>query len=102
MSELLIYSLLIWQVILGIWLLLKWIKTNIKFHRSPVLNIGESLQSGSPIGESKVKKDLGPIEVDVKKQIVITEADENTIKSDEVITGKVKTKKDKLKKLRGK
>jgi hypothetical protein len=102
MSELLIYSLLIWQVILGIWLLLKWIKTNIKFHRSPVLNIGESLQSGSPIGKSKVKKDLGPIEVDVKKQIVITEADENTIKSDEVITGKVKTKKDKLKKLRGK
>ena len=49
-----------------------------------------------------MKKDLGPIEVDVKKQIVITEADENTIKSDEVITGKVKTKKDKLKKLRGK
>ena len=100
MSELLIYSLLIWQVILGIWLLLKWIKTNIKFHRSPVLNIGESLQSGSPIGESKVKKDLGPIEVGVKKQIVITEADENTIKSDEVITGKVKTNKKQLRRLR--
>ena len=102
MSEFLTHSLLIWQIILGIWLLLKWIKTNIKFPRSPVLTIGESLQSGSPIGESKVKKDLGPIEVGVKKQIVITEADENTIKSDEVITGKVKTKKDKLKKLRGK
>ena len=100
MSEFLTHSLLIWQIILGIWLLLKWIKRNIKFHRSPVLTIGESLQSGSPIGESKVKKDLGPIEVGVKKQIVITEADENTIKSDEVITGKVKTKKDKLRGLR--
>jgi hypothetical protein len=100
MSEFLTYSLLIWQVILGIWLLLKWIKRNIKFHRSPVLNIGESLQSGSPIGESKVKKDLGPIEVGVKKQISITEVDENNIKSDEVIKGKVKTNKKQLRRLR--
>jgi len=103
MPELLIYSLLIWQIILGIWLLLKWIKRNIKFHRSPVLNIGESSQqnAGSPIGElKKVKKDLGPIEVDVKKQISITEADENNIKSDEVVKGKVKTQKDKLRSLR--
>ena len=100
MSEFLTYSLLIWQVILGIWLLLKWIKRNIKFHRSPVLNIGESLQSGSPIGESKVKKDLGPIEVGVKKQISITEVDENNIKSDEVIKGKVNTNKKQLRRLR--
>ena len=100
MSEFLTHSLLIWQIILGIWLLLKWIKRNIKFHRSPVLNIGESLQSGSPIGESKVKKDLGPIEVGVKKQISITEVDENNIKSDEVIKGKVKTNKKQLRRLR--
>jgi len=100
MNQLLIYSLLIWQVILGIWLLLKWVKRNIKFHRSPVLNIGESSQSGSPIGELKVKKDLGPIEVDIKKQIRIAEADENNIKSDEVIKGKVMTKKQQLRSLR--
>lgn len=100
MKSLLIYSLLIWQVILGIWILLKWVKKNIKFHRSPVLNIGESLQSGSPIGESKVKKNLGPIDVDVKKQIQITDADVSDLSSDEEIKGKVKTQKDKLKELR--
>ena len=100
MKSLLIYSLLIWQVILGIWLLLKWVKKNIKFHQSPVLNIGESLQSGSPIGESKVKKDLGPIEVGIKKQITITEADVSDLSSDEEIKGKVKTQKDKLRSFR--
>ena len=100
MPEFLTYRLLIWQVILGIWLLLRWIKTNIKFHRSPVLNIGESLQSGSPIGESKVKKNLGPIDVDVKKQITITDADVSDLSSDEEIKGKVKTQKDKLRSLR--
>ena len=100
MKSLLIYSLLIWQVILGIWLLLKWVKKNIKFHQSPVLNIGESLQSGSPIGESKVKKDLGPIEVGIKKQITITEADVSDLSSDEEIKGKVKTKKEQLRRLK--
>ena len=100
MKSLLIYSLLIWQVILGIWLLLKWVKKNLKFHRSPILNIGESLQSGSPIGESKVKKDLGPIEVDIKKQINITDADVSDLSSDEEIKGKVNTKKEQLRRLK--
>ena len=100
MPEFLTYSLLIWQVILGIWLLLRWIKTNIKFHRSPVLNIGESSHGGSPIGESDVKKNLGPIDIDVKKQITITDADVSDLSSDEEIKGKVKTQKDKLRSLR--
>ena len=46
-------------------------------------------------------KDLGPIEVGVKKQIKIDSADEQSVKMDEVKRGKVKTQKDKLKKLRG-
>ena len=65
------YSLVLWQLILGIWILLKWVSKNFKFHRSPVLNIGESFQrSDSPGEETKVKKDLGPIEVGVSKTIV--------------------------------
>ena len=98
--HLLIYSVLLWQVILGIWIILIWFSRNIKFHRSPVLNIGESSQGGSPIGESKVKKNLGPIDVDVKKQIQITDADVSDLSSDEEIKGKVKTQKDKLRSLR--
>ncbi len=95
------YSLVLWQFILGIWILLKWVSKNFKFHRSPVLNIGESFKSGSPIEEAKVKKDLGPIEVDVKKNVVMdTKSDESSVKLDEKIKGKVKTQKDKLRSLR--
>ena len=101
--HLLIYSVLLWQMVLGIWIILIWFSRNIKFHRSPVLNIGESFQgSGSPGEETKVKKDLGPIEVDVKKNTILdTKSDEVSVKLDEKIKGKVKTQKDKLKKLRG-
>ena len=100
--HLLIYSVLLWQVILGIWIILIWFSRNIKFHRSPVLNIGESFhKSGSPGEETKVKKDLGPIEVDVKKNTILdTKSDEVSVKLDEKIKGKVKTQKDKLRNLR--
>ena len=95
------YSLVLWQLILGIWILLKWVSKNFKFHRSPVLNIGESFKGGSPIEETKVKKDLGPIEVDVKKNMVMdTKSDESSVKLDEKIKGKVKTQKNKLRELR--
>ena len=97
------YSLVLWQLILGLWILLKWSSKNFKFHRSPVLNIGESFQkSDSPGEETKVKKDLGPIEVGVSKTMIMdTKSDESSVKLDEKIKGKVKTQKDKLKKLRG-
>ncbi len=100
--HLLIYSLLLWQVVLGVYILLLWASKNFKFHRSPVLNIGESFQkSGSPIEETKVKKDLGPIEVDVKSNMIVdTKSDEVSVKLDEKIKGKVKTQKDKLRSLR--
>ena len=94
------YSVLLWQIVLGIWIILKWVSKNFKFHRSPVLNIGESFKSGSPI-ETKVKKDLGPVEVDVKKNFVVdTDLDEQSVKLDEKIKGKVKTQKNKLRDLR--
>ena len=98
----LIYSLVIWQVVLGVYLLLIWASKNLKFHRSPTFNLGESLQKGvSPIEDTKVKKDLGPIEVDVKSNVIMdTKSDESSVKLDEKIKGKVKTQKDKLRSLR--
>jgi len=101
--HLLIYSLLLWQIVLGVWIILIWASKNFKFHRSPVLNIGESFQkSDSPVEETKVKKDMGPIEVDIKSNVIMdTKSDESSVKLDEKIKGKVKTQKDKLKKLRG-
>ena len=86
------------------WLLLRWLRKNIDMNWSPVLHIGESgrRRVDSPI-ETFEKKDMGPVEVDVKKNIVLNrKADESSVKMDEVKKGKVKTQKDKLKKLRGK
>ena len=100
--DFILISLVIWQVVLGCYIFLLWVLKNFKFHRSPVLNIGESLQKGgSPIEETKVKKDLGPVEVDVKKSMIVdTKSDESSVKLDEKIKGKVKTQKDKLRSLR--
>ena len=96
------YSLLLWQIVLGCYILLLWASKNIKFHRSPVLNVGESFQrGGSPIEETKVKGNMGPIEVGVKKNTIIdTKSDEVSVKLDEKIKGKVKTQKNKLRSLR--
>ena len=94
-------SLFIWQSIIGLWILLIWVSRNFKFHKSPNLNIGEVVKT-SVIEETKVKKDIGPIEVDVKSNVIMdTKSDESSVKLDEKIKGKVKTQKDKLKKLRG-
>ena len=89
-----------WVLLPGLILLL-WVLKNFKFHRSPVLNVGESFKSGSPIEETKVKKDLGPVEVGVNKNMIVdTKSDESSVKLDEKIKGKVKTQKDKLRSLR--
>ena len=96
----LIYSVLLWQTILGVWIILIWASKNFKFHKSPNLNIGEVIKT-STIEETKVKKDMGPIEVDVNKSMIVdTKSDESSVKVDEKIKGKVKTQKDKLRSLR--
>ena len=97
----LMYSLIIWQVVLGVYIILIWASKNIKFHKSPILNIPESIKSGSVIQDTKVKKDMGPIEVNVNKNLVMdTKSDESSVKLDEKIKGKVKTQKNKLRSLR--
>ena len=99
--DFLFISLFVWQSIIGLWILLIWVSKNFKFHKSPNLNIGEVIKT-STIEETKVKKDMGPIEVDVNKSMIVdTKSDESSVKLDEKIKGKVKTQKDKLKKLRG-
>ena len=98
--DFILYSLFLWQMVLGCWILLIWCSKNFKFHKSPNLNIGEVVKT-SVIEETKVKKNMGPIEVDVKKNVVMdTKSDESSVKLDEKIKGKVKTQKDKLRNLR--
>ena len=98
--DFLFISLFIWQSVIGIWVILIWVSRNFKFHKSPNLNIGEVVKT-SVIEETKVKKDMGPVEVDVNKSMIVdTKSDESSVKLDEKIKGKVKTQKDKLRNLR--
>ena len=103
----LMYSLVLWQFILGVYVILIWAKRNIKFNNSPVINVSETKGFDYPIEVLKDRLDgkkmsNEPIEVDVKRNLIVdTKSDEVSVKLDEKIKGKVKTQKDKLKKLRG-
>jgi len=104
----LMYSLVLWQLILGVYVILIWAKRNIKFEKtSPVINVSENkteypIEVFKDILEGKKVGPSGPIEVDVKREFKVdTKPDESSVKVDEKIKGKVKTQKDKLKKLRG-
>ena len=95
----LMYSLVIWQIVLGVYVILLWAKRNIKFEKtSPVISVSETKGLNHHVETSK---DLGPIEVDVKKNMIMdTKSDESSVKLDETKKGKVKTQKDKLRSLR--
>ena len=72
---------------------------------SPAFHLGESARRRTDSSVEKTAgawKEKGPVEVDVKKNIILGSADELSVKMDEVKKGKVKTQKDKLRKLRGK
>ena len=114
-GHLVIYGFAIWNLILGVWLIVRWANKNWKRTEkqapqilqqstpqeiNPVINV-DSAQIGKEM--LKQQKDMGPVEVDVKKNIVVGEADISDLsKSSDVKKGKVKTQKDKLRALRGK
>ena len=108
-SNMVIATVIIAEIGFVTWLLLKWLRGNIKFNWSPNFHVGESARSrtDSPLETFKEKvglwKEKGVVEVDVDKKIILNrKVDESTIKMDEVKRGKVKTQKDKLRKLRRK
>ena len=106
-TNMVIATVIIAEIGFVIWLLLKWLRGNVNINWSPNFHVGESAQrrTDSPLEtfKERVKRDMGPVEVGVKKKIIMNrKADESSIKTDEVKKGKVKTQKDKLKALRGK
>ena len=101
-TNMVIATVIIAEIGFVIWLLLKWLRGNVSINWSPTVNIGESARRRSD-SSIETLRDMGPVEVGVKKKIIMNrKADESTIKMDEVKRGKVKTQKDKLRKLRGK
>ena len=104
-SNMVIATVIIAEIGFVIWLLLKWLRGNVKFNWSPNFHVGESDRRRFDSSIEKTVgawKEKGPVEVDVKKNIILGEAAEVSVKMDEVKRGKVKTQKDKLRKLRGK
>ena len=101
-EHLVLYSLVFWQIILGIWLLLRWVNNNWKIkktfsvnspseNKQPIINIdGSSITKN--IADEKMSKDMGAVEVDYNKNIFISDVDNKNIKSDKV-KGKKKPKK---------
>ena len=103
-SNMVIATVIIAEIGFATWLLLKWLRKNVNINWSPVLHIGESARRRSDslieTFKERVKRDMGPVEVGVKKKIIMNrKVDESSIKTDEVKKGKVKTQKDKLKAL---
>ena len=94
-----IYSLLIWQLLFGLWIITRWLVRNVKWSKQIINTLPTQIVGG----EEQLVTNKGPVgvvDVDVKKQITITDADVSDLSSDEEIKGKVKTQKDKLKQLR--
>ena len=94
-------TVIILQAGFVIWFMIRWITHNVDFKWSPNLNIKGVPLNTEEQKNTKKSKSLGPVEVDVKKNFVVdTKLDEQSVKLDENIKGKVKTQKDKLRSLR--
>ena len=101
-EHLVLYSFVIWQVYLALRLLLGFVSKNFKFESKVITPQTQIIEKQVGSVEQTSKKDLGVIDVKVDKSIFIDKPDEVKVKLDEVKKGKVKTQKNKLKKLRGK
>ncbi len=97
LEHLLVYSVLLWQAVLAVYLLLKWLNENFKIKK---IIDSPHIYSGIETSRSTESKNVGAVEVDVNKNVIVESPDSANIKSDEVIKTKVKTKKNKLKEFR--
>ena len=95
-KEFLFCSLILWQIgfIVGILLKLFYHPSGKKFVPTPVPTRIPAVEVERP----KIKP--SHVDVDMKKNIAVQKPTTVSIKSDEVIKGKVKTQKNKLKELR--
>ena len=100
-SNVILATVIIAQAGFVMWLMIRWLVHNVDFKWSPNLNIKRTSVTNTEEQVITKKKSLGPIEVDVKKNFSVdTKLDEQSVKLDEKIKGKVKTQKDKLRSLR--
>ena len=95
--EFLFCSLLLWQIGLIIYILLNRFYGKVQKQSTEILSTPKVVEVELPTR----KKEISHVDIEVKKQINTQKPTSSTVKLDEVIQGKVKTQKNKLKKLRG-
>jgi len=88
-------SLTLWQVGIIIYILL-----NKFYDRNPKKIIQRDQPTAVEVDLPK-KKSIGHVDVAMNKKILMDKPKVTNLKTDEVIKGKVKTQKDKLKQMRG-
>jgi len=93
-NEFIFYSLLLWQIGIITYILLN------KFYGK---NPKKIIQTGQPtaVEVDLPKKSVEHVDVTMNKKIIMDKPKVTNLKTDEVIKGKVKTQKDKLKQMRG-
>ena len=101
LEHLVLYSLIIWQAGLILYLLLKYLVKRLpkkEIYHIPYGPNGTTSRTTSQ--QQKTVGTPGVIEVEIEKNIAVGKADSTSIKMDETVKGKVKTQKNKLKELR--
>ena len=94
-EQFILYSLFLWQIGFIVGILLKL------FYKPSGKKILSTVVSNRPAVEVETPKSKpSHIDVEMKKNISLQKAKVSSVKSDEVIKGKVSTQKDKLKQLR--
>ena len=94
-EQFILYSLFLWQIGFIVGILLKL------FYKPSGKKIVSTVVSNTPTVEVETPKPKpSHIDVEMKKNISLQKAKVSSVKSDEVIKGKVSTQKDKLKQLR--
>ena len=93
-QQLIFYSLLLWQIGIITYILLN------KFYGK---NPKKIIQTGQPtaVEVALPKKSVEHVDVAMNKKIIMDKPKVTNLSTDEVIKGKVKTQKDKLKQMRG-
>jgi len=101
LEHLILYSLILWQVGLILFLLMKYLVKRLPKTRIIQAQSGPSgIESKTTSHQQKTIGIPGVIDVNVSKNIAVGKADSTSIKMDETVKGKVRTQKDKLKELR--
>ena len=94
-NEFIFCSLLLWQI--GI---ISYILLNKFYGKNPKRIIQRDQPTAVEVDLPK-KKPIGHVDVAMNKKILMDKPKVTNLKTDEVIKGKVKTQKDKLKQMRG-